>query len=235
MDTSLRLERGRIEASIRAASRSDARFEVRTPVAVATTRGALFRMTAESSRRSATLETIEGSVQMTDSAGAGRVDATGGLGARVTAGAPPIRPTPLLASPHLWTGIQLVEQKRVDIPFSPLAGAVMYRVIITPGGDLARHLVEEVTQAPRLRIAALADGDYFVRMRAIDQFALEGSEAVARMRVRALADPPDLSQPADQGRLYGNSAELVWLPDAAATTISNPASVTAAGAPPQHL
>jgi hypothetical protein len=89
-------------------------------------------------------------------------------------------------------------------------------VIITPGGDLARHLAEEVAPAPRVRIAALADGDYFVRVRAIDQFALEGSEAVVRMRVRALADAPDLSQPADRVRLYGDSAELAWLPDAAA-------------------
>ena len=215
-DTSLRLERGRIEASIRAAQRGDSRFEVRTPVAIAVTRGALFRITADPARRSATLETIEGSVQAADSANAGSVDVTGGLGTRVVAGAPAIRPKPLLAGPHLWTGIQLVEQQRVDIPFSPVVGAVMYRVIVTPGGDLARHLVEEVVAVPRLRIAALADGDYFVRVRAIDQIALEGGETIARMRVRVLADPPDLAQPADRGRLYGSSAELAWLPDAAA-------------------
>jgi len=215
-ETSLRLERGRIEASIRTASRGDTRFEVRTPIAVATTRGALFRVTADPARRSATLEAIEGSVLVADSANAGSVDVAGGLGTRVAAGAPPIRPRPLLAGPNLWTGIQLVEQKRVDIPFSPLAGAVMYRVIITPGGDLARHLVEEIAPAPRVRIAALADGDYFVRVRAIDQVALEGSETIARMRVRVLADPPDLAQPADRGRLYGNSAQLAWRPDAAA-------------------
>jgi hypothetical protein len=214
--TSLRLERGRIEASIRTAPRGDNRFEVRTPVAVATTRGALFRVTADPARRSATLETIEGSVLVADSSGGGSVNVTGGHGTRLAAGAPPTGPSPLLAGPHLWTGIQLVEQKRVDIPFSPLAGAVMYRVIITPGDDFARHVVEEIAPAPRVRIAALADGDYFVRVRAIDQMALEGSETIARMRVRVLADPPDLAQPADRGRLYGNSAQLAWRPDAAA-------------------
>ena len=215
-DTSLRLERGRIEASIRPAPRGDNRFAVRTPVAVATTRSALFRITADPARLSATLETTEGSVLIADSLNAGNVEVTGGLGTRVAAGALPLRPRPLLAGPHLWTGIQLVEQRRVDIPFSPLAGAVMYRVIITPGGDLARHLVEEVAPAPRLRIDALADGDYFVRVRAIDQMALEGGETIARMKVRVLADPPDLAQPADRGRLYGNSAQLAWQPDAAA-------------------
>jgi hypothetical protein len=216
VDSSLRLERGRVEAGIRPPLRSHSRFEIRTPVAIATTRGALFRITADPARRSATFEAIEGSVLVADSANTGTVDVAAGLGSRVVAGAPPTRPSPLLAGPHLWTGIQLVEQRRVDIPFSPLAGAVMYRVIITPGDDLARHVVEEIAPASRVRIAALADGDYFVRVRAIDQIALEGSETIARMKIRVLADPPELAQPADRSRLYGNSAQLAWQPDAAA-------------------
>lgn len=212
-DTTLRLDRGRLEASIRGPKQGSTRFEVRTPVAVATTRGALFRVTADPARRSTTLETVEGSVLVADSANAGSVSVTAGTGTRVLAGSPPISPRALLAGPHLWTGIQLVEHKRIEIPFSPLAGAVMYRVIVTPGADLARHLLEEVVAAPRLRIADLADGDYFVRVRAIDQLALEGGETIARMRVRLRADPPELAQPLDRGRLDGNSAELAWLPD----------------------
>lgn len=212
-DTTLRLERGRLEASIRGPQQGSTRFEVRTPVAVATTRGALFRVTADPARRSTTLETVEGSVLVADTANAGSVSVTGGSGTRVLAGSPPIRPRTLLTGPHLWTGIQLVEHKRIEIPFSPLAGAIMYRVIVTPGEDLARHLVEEIVAAPRLRIEGLADGDYFVRVRAIDQLALEGSETIARMRVRVRADPPELVQPPDRGRLDGNAAELAWLPD----------------------
>ena len=62
-DTTLRLDLGRLEASIRGPRLGSTRFEVRTPVAVATTRGALFRVTADPARRSATVETVEGSVQ----------------------------------------------------------------------------------------------------------------------------------------------------------------------------
>ena len=212
-DTTLRLDRGRLEANIRGPRQGSTRFEVRTPVAVATTRGALFRVTADPARRSATLETVEGSVLVADSANAGSVSVTGGSGTRVLAGSPPIKPTALLAGPHLWTGIQLIEHQRIDIPFSPLTGAVMYRVIVTPGEDLARHLTEEIIAAPRLRFAVLPDGDYFVRVRAIDQLALEGSETIARMRIRVRADPPELLQPPDRGRLDGSSVELAWLPD----------------------
>ena len=212
-DTTVRLDLGRLEANIRGPRQGSTRFEVRTPVAVATTRGALFRVTADPARRSTTLETVEGSVLVADPANAGSVSVTGGSGTRVLAGSPPIKPKALLAGPHLWTGIQLIEHQRIDIPFSPLAGAAMYRVIVTPGDDLARHLTEEIVAAPRLRFAVLPDGDYFVRVRAIDELALEGSETIARMRVRVRADPPELLQPPDRGRLDGNSVELAWLPD----------------------
>ena len=217
-DTSLRLDHGRIEATIRGPRHGDTRFEVRTPVAVALTRGALFRITADPSQRSATCETAEGSVLISASGNAGSVEITGGLGTRVVAGSLPIRPRALLAGPRLWTGIQLVEQRPVEIPFSPLNGTVLYRVIITPGDDLFRHLVEEVVPVPRLRIAALADGDYFVRVRAIDQNGLEGVGTIARMTVRARADPPSLAQPPDRGRLHGKTAALAWLPDSGAVS-----------------
>jgi len=212
-DTTLRLDRGRIEANLPGPQQGSARLEVRTPVAVVTTRGALLRVTADPARRSTTVETVEGSALVADAANTGSVAVAGGFGTRVLAGSPPIKPRNLLSGPHLWTGIQLVEQKRIEIPFSPLAGAVLYRVIVTPGEDLSRHLVEEVVSLPRLQLSSLADGDYFVRVRGIDPIALEGGETIVRMRVRVRADPPELVHPPDRGRLRGDAAELAWLPD----------------------
>lgn len=213
IDASLRLDRGRLEASVRGMRHADARFEVRTPVAVATAREALFRITADLLQRSATIEAGEGSVQVAMAGNSFAIAVAAGHGVRVVAGNPSLHARALLASPHLWTGIQLVEQQRAEIPFSPVSGAIMYRMIIAPGNDLARHLVEEVVRDPRLRIAALAEGDYFVRVRAIDEHGLEGMGAIARMRVKLRADPPGLAYPPDRSRLYGKSAELRWLPD----------------------
>lgn len=214
IDASLRLDRGRIEAGVRGMRHANARFEVRTPVAVATAREALFRATADLLQRTATIETGEGSVQVAMPGGSDGVAVAAGHGARVVAGNPSIQARALLAGPRLWTGIQLVEQNGAEIHFSPLEGARMYRVIISPGSDLARHLVEEIVRIPRLRIAALADGDYFVRVRAIDDIGLEGIGTIARMRVQLRAEPPSLTSPPDRSRLYGRSTELAWLPDA---------------------
>jgi hypothetical protein len=212
VDTSLRLENGRLEAVIRAHRPGIARFEVRTPVAVATTQGALFRVAASQSR-SMTCEVAEGSVQVSDSANQASVAVTGGRGTRVVAGRPPMQPVALLQEPRLWTGIQLVEQRRAEIPFTPLERAAAYRMIVSPGTDLYRHLADEVLNVARLRITGLADGDYFVRVRAIDEFGLEGAVATVRMRVHVRPDPPSLAQPQEGARLHGTSAELLWLPD----------------------
>jgi hypothetical protein len=216
-DTSLRLNQGRIEATIRGRQHGDTRFEVRTPVAVALTRGALFRITAAPSQPT-TCEVVEGSVQIADTGRLGSVSVTGGLGTRVIAGSAPMNPASLLPGPHIWTGIQLVEQKRAEIPFTPLKGAASYRMTISPGGDLFRHLVEEVVQIPRLRIESLPDGDYFVRVRAIDEHGLEGASTITRLKVRVRPDPPSLALPPDQSRLYGDSAAMGWLPDAGAAS-----------------
>ena len=210
--TSLRLDHGRIEVTVRAQKHAEPRLEVRTPIAVAMTRGALFRLSAVQSQ-SMTCEVDEGSVQIADSANLGNVAVTRGSGTRVVAGRAPMKPVRLLPAPHLWTGIQLVEQKRLEIPFTPLEGANAYRMIVSPGGDLYRRVADEVFQVPRLRISNVADGDYFVKVRAIDEFGIEGAGTILRMKVYVRPDPPSPTLPPERGRLFGQSAELAWLPD----------------------
>jgi len=197
VDASLRLDNGRIEAAVREPRHGATRVEVRTPNSVVSTRGALFRVTAARGQ-SMTCEVAEGSVQVADSANLGSVAVPGGRGTRVLAGRAPMQPVALLAPPRLWTGIQLVEQKRVEISFTPLLRASAYRMIVSPGADLYRHLVEDVFDVPRLRISGLADGDYFVRVRAIDEFGLEGTDVIARMRILVRAEPRNLVVPAER-------------------------------------
>jgi hypothetical protein len=69
-----------------------------------------------------------------------------------------------------------------------------------------------------VRVAALADGDYFVRVRGIDEIGLEGRDTVARLRVRARAEAPRPSSPPERSRVYGSSVEFAWLADPAAAS-----------------
>jgi hypothetical protein len=216
-DTALQLERGRAEAKVQRPAKSASRFEIRTPVATTAVRGTDFRVAVGEARDRSTSEVLEGEVGVRDAGGRSGVGVPAGFGTRVLAGEAPLAPRALLPAPFLWTGVRLVSRTPANIDFSPQGGARSYRILLAANQDMSAVLSEQVVNAPVARLGALADGDYYVRVRAIDDIGLEGRDAIARLRVRSQADAPRPSSPPDRSRIYGDSAEFAWLADPAAT------------------
>jgi len=216
-DTALQLERGRAEARVQRPAKGASRFEIRTPVATTAVRGTDFRVAVGEARDRSTSEVLAGEVGVRDTGGRSGVGVPAGFGTRVLADQAPLAPRALLRAPFLWTGVRLVARTPTDIEFSPQGGARSYRVLLAANQDMSAVLSERVVDAPVARLGALADGDYYLRVRAIDDIGLEGRDAVARLRVRSQAEAPRPSSPPDRSRIYGDSAEFAWLPDTAAT------------------
>jgi hypothetical protein len=217
-DTSVRLDRGRAETAVQRPAKGGTRFEIRTPVAVAAVRGTKFRVAVlDSAGERSTSEVIEGAVGVSDANERASVAVAAGFGTRVTAGEAPLAPRALLPAPALWTGVRMVSSASANLEFSPLRGALSYRVRVSPREDFNPTLSEEIAPTAQVRIAALADGDYFVRVRGIDDISLEGRDTVARLRVRTLAEPPRPSNPPERSRIYGGTVEFAWLADPGAT------------------
>lgn len=215
-DTALQLERGRAEAKIQRPAKAASRFEIRTPVATTAVRGTDFRVAVGEARDRSTSEVLEGEVGVRDAVGRTGVGVPAGFGTRVLAGEAPLAPRALLPAPSLWTGVRLVARTPATIEFSPQGGARSYRILLAANPELTAVLAEQVVGAPVARLGAVADGDYFLRVRAIDDIGLEGRDAVARLRVRSQAEAPRPSSPPDRSRIYGDSAEFAWLADPAA-------------------
>jgi len=216
-DTALQLERGRAEAKIQRPAKAASRFEIRTPVATTAVRGTEFRVAVGEAHDRSTSEVLEGEVGVRDAGGRSGVGVPAGFGTRVLAGEVPLPPRALLPGPFLWTGVRLVARTPANLEFSPQGGARSYRVLLAAKPDMTAVLTEQVVDAPAARLGVLADGDYFLRVRAIDDIGLEGRDTVARLRVRAQAEAPRPSSPPDRSRIYGDSAEFAWLADPAAT------------------
>src|SRR4051812_29375155 len=106
-DAQFTLKNGRVEAAVTKRASGGARFEVRTPIAVAAVRGTKFRVVADDEKRTATSEVVEGEVQVSDTGNLGSVGVREGFGTRVTEGQAPTAPRALLPAPRLWTGIRL--------------------------------------------------------------------------------------------------------------------------------
>jgi hypothetical protein len=233
-DTAVRLEAGRAEAAVQRPTKGGTRFEIRTPIAATAVRGTRFRVAATGTRGGATSEVLEGEVGVSDADNRGSVNVATGHGTRVLAREAPLAPRPLLAAPLLWNGVRLVPRAPASLEFSPLKGAQSYRVLLAASESLNPVLAETLVEAPEVRLAALADGDYFVRVRGIDDIGLEGRDAVARLRVRTRADPPRPTSPPERSRIYGSTVEFAWLADPAAAGYSlqiarDPAFRTLAG------
>jgi hypothetical protein len=206
VDTRLRLQRGRITNDVNP-RKGAASFIVDTPTASSAVRGTEFRMDAGAARTST--EVLEGQVAF--SGGQHSALLNQGYGAVVAAGdSRDIRPVPLLPAPTL-SALQAVQTRvRPELAWPAVAGAAHYRVQVSDQPDFETLLADFSTPQPLAVLPALADGDYRLRVRAVDAQGLEGRDAVAAFRVEAQPEPPFAMAPADDAVIRATAPVLRW-------------------------
>ena len=180
-DAQFLLKTGRVEASVAKRNPGGARFEVRTPIAVAAVRGTRFRVTADGENKAALSEVVEGEVAINDTGNLGNVSVREGFGTRVNEGQAPLPPRALLAAPRLWTGIRLWVRRPIRLNFTRLPGAVRYRVLVARKPDFAEVILEELLATNVITLPDLANGPYYLKVRGIDDIGLEGRETPAEL------------------------------------------------------
>jgi len=191
-DAKFLLKSGRVEAAVHKRPAGGARFEVRTPIAVAAVRGTQFRVVANGAQHTATSEVLEGVVQVSDTGNRGSVSVEQGYGTQVREGSPPAKPRELLPAPHLWTGIRLWVKRPIRMNFTNLDGAVRYRALVSRTADFNEIVFEGFMHNNKIRLPDLPSGPYFIRVRGIDELGLEGRDADASVVINLPkpGDPP---------------------------------------------
>lgn len=169
----------------------ETRFEIRTPAAVAAVRGTEFRVHADAT--SARTEVLGGAVQVGNAAGAVRADA--GFGTLAETGRAPQPPRPLLPAPDLAGLPALLERLPIDLPLAPVPGAFAYRTQVAPTAAFDAIVSDEPTPQARARVLDIDDGDFVLRVRAIDADGLEGLAAQRPIRVHARPQAPASIRP----------------------------------------
>ena len=206
----INLVRGRLDTDVAPGKGDNSRFTINTPTAALGVRGTSFRAAAESG--SASTEVLEGRVQAAAGVGNGAVtgtvtgtratvDVNQGFGTKAVAGRAPLPPVPLLDAPGLAPLGAVSDTADPELAFAPVPGAARYRGIVAEDAKFERVVVEAVALTPALKTAALKDGQYFFRARAIDYQGLEGWNADGRFRVRTNPRPPQVLSAAPPGLL----------------------------------
>ena len=195
--TEIALLKGRIESKVSPLDKNKGRFEVHSPLAVAGVRGTDFRVDLVGD--SVMTEVLSGGVAvakknlppaLTLHPGQGNVTNTEGVGKAVA----------LLPSPQLKDQPQLQERPTVRFSVAPVAGAHSYRAQIATDAD-ARNIVSEAeSDNPDIKIDGLEDGNYFVRITALDKMGLQGIPKITAFKLKARPEPPISIEPKNKSR-----------------------------------
>ena len=195
----INLLRGRLETDVTPSKGANSRFTISTPTAAMGVRGTSFRAAAEGN--SASTEVLEGRVAAIAPQGGGSVEVNRGFGTKAEGGRAPLPPVPLLDAPGLQALNAVADRSDPDLTFAAVRGAARYRGIVAEDARFERVVAEAVNTTPSIKAAALKDGEYYFRARAIDPHGLEGWNADSRFRVRTNPRPPQVTSAAPGGAL----------------------------------
>ena len=190
-------------------------YDVRTPHVNLGVRGTEFRVqTAGAQSR---MQVLSGAVH----ADGLSADVAAGQGLLAQGGTRTV--SPLLAAPDLATVPRGVERLPMRLAWtaSP-AGAVGWRAQLYPRGDLDRLLLDAHVTEPLVAWAdarELPDGDYTLRVRAIDAQGQEGRAADVDLVLQARPEPPFIQAPGPGAVSYTGSIALAWTRNTAAPDV----------------
>lgn len=185
-DSSLNLSSGRSESQVKT---PNTRFQINTPSANTAVRGTDFRVTVDPDNAGLShVEVLSGVVHTANNKGKRNVRA--GFGTIVVKGMAPGSPVKLLPVPIISSPPNYSRELPVDIKWQAVDSAESYRIQIHRANGEQTLLIDKITPIAHFNTSALKDGDYVIRIRAIDNNGLEGHNAEKIFRLDARPRPP---------------------------------------------
>jgi len=210
VDTRVRLKKGRVDTHVKPSKGPGSRYHITTPAAVAAVRGTQFRVSTDDNNGPVITrsEVLEGVVKVSGAGESQRVPA--GFGIVAEMGKPPAPPRKLLPAPQL-SGMQThFDALPLQFTWPALPNAQAYRLQVAPDELFDRLLADTVVSAPTGHLADLPDGEYRLRVRAIDSSGLEGRNAVQAFVIDAKPEPPQLVGLAEDHLIREPQPEFHW-------------------------
>jgi hypothetical protein len=205
-----KLRQGRVEVEAAPAPAGRPGFSIETPQGVLGVRGTEFRVSVDGTATDTKGEVLGGAVAFS-----GRPNQAGervGAGFGTLIGAtgqvdPPVR---LLPKPDVVGLPVLQERLLMRFALADQTGASAYHGQIARDAGFDHVVADQKSVSPELRFADLPDGDYILRVRAIDPKGLEGLDADHRFRLKARPEAPLPTAPAPRAAVVGDRVELAW-------------------------
>jgi len=173
VDTRIRLNSGRVRTWV-IEQKPGNHYEIKTPAAITAVRGTTFRLSSDDSQISRT-EVTEGLVAV--SAGDAEKDVNDGFGIVAEQGKPLPDPVKLLAALEISVNLSADESK-LQVSWMALEAAEFYRYQLATDEKFDQVTFDGSTEDSEIRMDELLPGQYYLRVRGIDQYGLEGFDSV---------------------------------------------------------
>jgi hypothetical protein len=190
--TRLKLVKGRTEVAANPEHVLGNTLQIETPSAIAAVRGTQFRVAADD--RIALQETLEGQVAF--SASGQEVLLAKGYGSIAEKDKAPLPPIALPDAPDVSALPKLIESKNVELSMIAQPAVVAWVVQLALDADFTQILNEQTSQSGKITFSDLADGQYFLKLRAQDEHGLQSRDATHAFSVKVKApEPPPVPEP----------------------------------------
>ncbi|WP_395007634.1 FecR domain-containing protein [Undibacterium sp.] len=203
--TLIKLVQGRVESRVSPLNNNKGRFEVSSPLAIAGVRGTHFRVGVNDN--GIANEVLEGGVAVGNKekpnaivlpAGQGNIVSAAGVGKAID----------LLPAPSLLEGFQLQERPSLQFTVNPIPNAISYRAQIAKDPNVQNVIAESIDKDLRFKFDGIDDGQYFIRITAIDKNQLEGIPSTTAFTLKARPEPPFLLFP--KHKVRATNLDFKW-------------------------
>ncbi|WP_169309336.1 FecR domain-containing protein [Desulforhopalus sp. IMCC35007] len=205
------LEKGRITHAVKKQLKANETFTTRTPVSVTGVRGTEYRLKVTDDNVNI-VETLQGVVQVAGEKG--ELSLPKGMGTKVEAGRRPRAPKTLPAAPETPVISDIVKELPVKIP-SPSAGngvALYHLRVTTDEQGYNTVLAKTAKSGAFFTLLALADGNYFGFLTAIDEEGFESQAARPfSFQVRTIPGAPIFVSARKGKAVFDQSLKVEWL------------------------
>ena len=206
VDTSLRLQQGKLETEANPAHRQGNKMQIITPTAVAAVRGTKFRVSTDDI--SVKQETLEGKVAL--QAAGMEVAVDKGFGSLSEGGNAPLPPILLLPAPATSNLPTKLETVPVVFNMPAQDGAIAWLGKLSSDAQFNNIVAEKLSDGSQLKFNDMPDGKYFLKVRARDKQGLEGYDANHEFDLNARPFPPKVVAPNQAETVREPNPELSW-------------------------
>ncbi len=183
----LHLKKGRLETQVSPKKKPANRFEITTPFSVTSVRGTQYRVSSIPENTLSHTEVLEGGVRVSNGGKTELIPS--GFGTITEIDKPPKPPIELIASPDIDHISKLFDSSPVRFTLAELSNGQKYRVQIATGQAFESILFSQVFSSRVIEIPGLANGTYSIRIRGIDKYGLEGTNAQFQFELNAFNLP----------------------------------------------